>query len=79
MTMQTELTAQERAAIITWKLAFGAQLTTREIAEMMGLTHCGAWRLMMRLSRVLAIFCNDEGEWCKMERCEMEEITVEMN
>ena len=66
-----ELTAQERAAIITWKLAFGAQLTTRESAELTELDRTSAWRLMMRLSRVLSITCDDEGKWCKMERCKM--------
>jgi len=67
-----ELTAQERAGLIAWLLAFGAHLTTREIAELTGLTQPGAWYLMMRLSRVVGIFCNDEGKWCKLERCRMD-------
>ena len=65
--MHDELTAQERAGLIAWLLAFGARLTTQEIAEMTGLTRQGTWCLMMRLSRVLAIFCNDEGKWCRIE------------
>jgi len=69
--MHDELTAQERAGLIAWLLAFGARLTTKEIGEMTGLTRQGTWCLMMRLSRILSIYCDDEGKWCKMERCQM--------
>lgn len=65
--MQTDLTAQERAGLIAWLLAFGARLTTQEIMDLTGLTRQGAWYLMMRLSRVLAVFCDEEGKWCRVE------------
>lgn len=65
--MQIDLTAQERAGLIAWLLAFGARLTTREIAEMTGLTRPGAWYLMMRLSRILSIYCDDHRKWRRVE------------
>jgi len=71
--MQTDLTAQERAGLVAWLLAFGARLTTRDIMDLTGLTRPGAWFLMTGLSRVLSIYCDDEGKWCKLERCKMGE------
>jgi len=62
-----DLTAQERAAIVTWRLACGERLTTQEIMRLTGLTREGAWYLMMRLLRVVPIFCDDGGEWEKLD------------
>lgn len=66
-----DLTAQERAGKIAWLLAQGERLTTNEIARLTGLTRGGAWYLMMRISRVVPVVCDERGEWCKIE--------VEMN
>jgi hypothetical protein len=57
-----EYTPQERAAIITHKIDRGAALTTAEIAAYTGITVCGAWRMMDRISRVVPIV-QDEGRW----------------
>ena len=48
-------TPQERVAVITWWLAHGEALTTRQVAEMTGITRDGARRLMLQLSRVLPL------------------------
>jgi hypothetical protein len=58
-----DYTAQEKAALVTWHLAHGEELTTAEIALMAGLTFQGAWFLMIRLARVLPIYRNDAGVW----------------
>lgn len=62
-----EYTPQEKAAIITEYLTLGQRLTTREIADMVGLTRQGAWSMMMRLSRVLGYNRDDEGKWFRIE------------
>ena len=61
--METDYTAQERAALIAWHLAHGEELTTAEIALMTGMTWQGAWFLMIHLSHVLPIYRNDTGAW----------------
>ena len=61
--MDSDYTAQEKAALITWHLAHGEGMTTAEIAMMTGMTWAGAWFLMERLSRVLPIYRDDYGIW----------------
>ena len=61
--MEPDFTAQEKAALITWHLAHGEEITTTEVAHMAGLTWAGAWFLMERLSRVLPIYRDDRGVW----------------
>ena len=64
-----ELVAQERAALVTWWLARGGQLTTRVIATRLGMSYGGAWDMMQKLARVLPIGFDplngfdDEGYW----------------
>ena len=57
-----ELTAQERAAMVTYDIIMGRQLTTLEIARRIGITNMGAWKLMQRVSRVVPVY-QDEGRW----------------
>lgn len=56
------LTAQERAARVTWLLADGAELNTLDVASLTGLSERGARALMARLSRVLPLAC-ENGVW----------------
>jgi DNA-binding IclR family transcriptional regulator len=53
--MENDMVAQERAAIVAFALASGEQLTTQQIAERVGLTYSGAWRLLQKLARVCPI------------------------
>jgi hypothetical protein len=62
-----DLTAQERAALVAWRLATGGQMTTQEIAERTGLSMRGARWLMDRLSRVVPIRQNEENRWQAVE------------
>ena len=51
----SEYLPTERVAIVTAALAVGKQLTTAEVAQLVGLSRCGAWELLSKLSRVLPI------------------------
>lgn len=55
------LTSQERAARVAWHLARGRRLTTKQVAEMTGLSMRGALHLLHRMSRVLPIY--QDGDW----------------
>ena len=61
--MDTDYTAQEKAALVTWHLAHGEGMTTTEIARMTGLTWQGAWLLMTHLAHVLPIYQDDNRRW----------------
>jgi hypothetical protein len=58
-----ELTAQERAFDVAFRLAEGEELTTRQVAEMTGLSMTGAWYLMQRGARVRPITQDGRGRW----------------
>jgi hypothetical protein len=45
-------TASERVAVVVMELMNGEEMTTRQVAELLGLTRMGAWYLMNRLCRV---------------------------
>lgn len=60
-----ELVAQERAALVAWWFARGAQLTTRQAADRLGVSWLGAWRMLQKLSRVLPIIFEQEHEWAE--------------
>ena len=57
--------SQQRAVIVALKLHGGAHLTTREIAEMVGLTYQGARAMMEAISgeRVPVTRDEDTGKW----------------
>ena len=75
--MDTDFTAQERAALITWHLAHGEGLQTRDIVKLTGLTRQGAWELMQHLSRVIPIYQDDTDTWvvCAMLELEFAGVT----
>lgn len=52
----SELTSQERAAKITYKLAKGKKMTTGEIAKELGVTWHGASKMMNTISRTIPIY-----------------------
>ena len=70
--METDYTAQEKAALITWHLAHGEGMQTRDVAKMAGLSMPGAWYLMQRLSHVLPIYQDDCGFWVVCAMLELE-------
>lgn len=51
----SELSAIERAALAAWWLAREQQVTTRQIADKLGLSYAGAYYLLQGLCRVLPI------------------------
>ena len=59
-------TAQERAALVTYQLVSGAEMSTAEIAERTGLSRAGAWHMMNRVSRVVPLY-QDGGRWRRLE------------
>ena len=61
----SELTPQERAVIVTWALAKGRRLTTRQVADMTGLGMSAARELLGRISRVAPI-CQTGWLWAEM-------------
>ena len=74
--MDSDYTAQERAALVVWCLAHGEGLQTRDIAKLTGLTRQGAWELMQHLSRVIPIYQDDTGTWavCVLKQLEYEGV-----
>jgi DNA-binding IclR family transcriptional regulator len=63
----SDLVAQERAARVTWALAEGARMTTREVAECTGLHLRSAYHMMNKLARVLPITLDDCGHWVRAD------------
>jgi len=60
---QIYYTAHERATIVSWRLAEGAALSTREIAEMVGVTRQAAHYMMDSISRVAPVYRGDDSRW----------------
>jgi hypothetical protein len=65
-----------RAALITWHLAHGETMQTRDVAEMTGLTMTGAYLLMTRLSRAIPIYQDDQDRWLVCACRELEGANV---
>jgi len=65
--MDNDLVVTERAARITWALAEGARLTTREVAERSNFQVRSAYYMMLKLARVLPIALDDCGRWCRAD------------
>lgn len=57
--MYRDMIPTERAAIVTARLLSGRQMTVREVAEAVELSHSGAQRLLERLSRVLPLMVEE--------------------
>ena len=56
-------TPTERVAVIVLALAHGRRLTTRQAAEITGLTLNGAFVLLCRISRVLPLCQDVDEQW----------------
>lgn len=65
VTPGADYTAQERAALITFQLLEGAQMTTSEIAQRIGVTYHGARYMMEKVSRVVPVY-EDGGRWSRV-------------
>jgi len=64
----SDLVAQERAASIAWYLCEGARMTTREIAECVGLHVKSAYHMMNKIARVVPICLDDDGRWYRADK-----------
>lgn len=62
------ITAKDRAAMLAWKLARGAQLTTSDIASEYQISRKGAARFLNEISRVLPIIRDLDGRWKDVNR-----------
>lgn len=60
-----ELMPQQRAALITWRLAHGGRYTTAEVAAQLGITYQAARYLLTNLSGApIPIYQDEEdGRW----------------
>ena len=56
-------TVTERVGLVVWHLAHGEAMQTRDVAEMTGLTWDGAQKLMIRLSRMVPVYQDQQGFW----------------
>lgn len=63
--LQPELVAQERAAIVAWRLADGVGMTTRDVAECTHLHLRSAYHMMNKLMQVLPIRLDRHGRWVR--------------
>ena len=52
----------ERVAVTVWLLSQGWQLSTKDIASLVGITSQGAYQMMDRVSRVVPVVL-DAGKW----------------
>ena len=59
---EREYVATQRGALVGWWLAEGEALTTRQVADLLGMTCDGARIVLEKVSAVLPIVCI-EGEW----------------
>lgn len=66
-TRDDDFVPQERASLLTWKIARGEEFTTTEVAESFGLTYQGGRRLLHTISRVIPISVNSSGVWRRFD------------
>lgn len=57
-----ELIVTERIAITVYALCQGGTVTPHYVAETVGITPNGAWRMLSKLSRVLPL-TEENGRW----------------
>jgi hypothetical protein len=56
-------TPSERVALVVWyMMGLGVALSTREVADLVGINRSSAYCLMARISRVIPIYL-DAGVW----------------
>jgi len=63
-----DLVVTERAAQAAWMLADGAKMTTREIADRVGLHVKSAYHMMNKIARVLPVMLDEDGRWHRTDR-----------
>lgn len=59
---EDELITTERIAITVYALCQGGTVTTHYVADSVGITPSGAWRMLSKLSRVLPM-TEEGGRW----------------
>ena len=64
----SDLVVTERAAQTAWMLCEGATLTTRQIAEKVGLHVKSAYHMMNKIARVLPVMLDEDGRWHRTDR-----------
>lgn len=57
------MTAQEKAAKVTFQIVSGDTPTTGEIGERFGMTYQGAYSMMSKVSRVVPMTTDEGGRW----------------
>lgn len=57
------MTIERVGRVVNALMAEGEMLTTREVADMIGITWHGAYYMLTILSRELAIYRDDAGRW----------------
>ena len=62
-----EMVVTQRAALVGYYIGIGGSFTTKEIAEIAGTTHIGAYKLMDKVSGTLPIYRDDDGVWRRLE------------
>lgn len=62
----SEYTAQQRAAIVAWRLACGEVLRVEDVARIAGVQARAAYRLLCLISHVLPVY-DDDGNWQRLE------------
>jgi len=65
---ESDMVVTERAAKTAWLLADGARMTTRDIADKVGLHVRSAYHMMNKLGRVLPIALDERGRWCRVDK-----------
>ena len=64
--MSDELTAQERSSLVTERLYTQGAISLDEVQKITHLTYSGAWRLLSRIARVIAIWYDRETRTWKL-------------
>lgn len=60
---ESDLTPTERAAALAHDFNAGKSMTVADISQQYGITHSGAYRLTVRISRVIPLACDEAGLW----------------
>lgn len=63
MTLCLESTPTERAALVTYWLTTGRELTTSDVAESLQVSQRTAQRLFTAVSRTIPCYRDDDGRW----------------
>lgn len=64
-------TPLERVALVTWYLALGMGLTTKEVAQITKISRQGAWLMLCDMSRVIPIYQDEKHIWRRCQAVDM--------